>query len=105
MEPRVAAASVPAGVYDALTVRFSDVTANVTGGLEIDGLPFTGVVEVDLGGPSLDVTKALALAIDDGERVELLVDLNADVWVPMLDLVTHLVAAGDFATAVTVGPR
>ena len=105
LEPRVALASVPAGTYDALTVRFTDVTADVTGGLEINGLPIMGLVEVDIGGASLDVTKPLALVIDDGESVQLLVDLNADLWVPLLDLVTHLVAAGDFAAAVTVGLR
>jgi hypothetical protein len=105
LEPRVAVASVPAGTYEALEVRFTDVTADVTGGLEVDGLPFVGPVEVDIGGTSLEVTKPIALVIDDGESVEILVDLNADLWVPLLDIVTRLVAAGDFAAAVTVGVR
>lgn len=105
LEPRVAAAPVPAGSYDALVLSFTDVAADVTGGLEIDGIPFVGIVEVDLQGPSLDVTRPLALVVEDGEVVELLVDLNADVWIPQLDVLSRIVAAADFAASVGVSER
>lgn len=105
LEPRVAAEPMAAGSYDAMVLRFTDVTADVTGGLVIDGLPFLAPVEVDLGGPSLEVVKPLDLVVDDGVRRELLVDLNADVWIPLLDVLTGVVAGDDFAAAIMVGER
>lgn len=103
-EPRVVAEPVPAVSYQAVTVRFTHVTADVTGGLQIDGVPFVGTVEVDTGG-SLDVTEALAFVVEDGQTAELLVDLNADVWIPLLDVLTGTVTAEDFAAAVVVRER
>jgi hypothetical protein len=104
-QPLVADISVASGSFDAVVVRFTDVTAQVTGGLEIGGIPFVGSVSVDLGGPSLDVTELLTLELADEEEVELLVDLNADGWIPLLDVLTGLVAAADFAAAVAVSER
>lgn len=104
-EPRVATAPVPAGGYDAVVVRFTDVTAHVTGGLEVDGIPFVGTVEVDLGGTGLSVTRTVALLVEEDLSVELLVDLDADAWVSLLDVLTATVAGADFAAAVAVSER
>lgn len=104
-EPRVAVAPVPADGYDAVVVRFTDVTARVTGGLVVDGIPFVGTVDVDLGGTGLAVTRTVALLVEEDVTVELLVDLNADAWVPLLDVLTATVAGGDFAAAVAVSER
>jgi hypothetical protein len=104
-EPLVATQRVSAAAYDAVVVRFTAVTAHVTGGLEIGGVPFLGTVAVDLGGTSLDVTRPVALALEGGETVALLVDLNADGWIPLLDLLTGSVTATDFSTAVAVTER
>lgn len=104
-EPRVLREAVPATSYEAVVVVFTDVTAEVTGGLEIGGVPFTGTVEVDLGGGDLEVTRSLDIVIPDGAVASLLVDLNAADWVPLVDILTGTVTAQAFAGAVAVTER
>ena len=107
-ESLVARASVPSGSYDGLVVRFTEVTAQVTGGLEIEGIPFAGTVEVDLGAGALEVTRSFDLDVGDGDTMSLRVDLDADGWIPLLevvDVLTGIVASADFSAAVTVIER
>jgi hypothetical protein len=106
--PKAADQVVPADSYGEVVVVFTEVTAHVTGGLEIDGVPFAGSVTVDLGSGGLDVTRAVAIVIEEGGLAEVLVDLNADGWIPLLDVLTPTtgtVAAEDFAAAVTITER
>jgi hypothetical protein len=103
-QPRVARQVVPAGSYNALTLHFTEVAADVTGGLEIGGVPFVGTVTVDIG-TGLEVTRQVDLIVDDEGLVDLLVDLHVAEWVPLLDVLTGTVSAQDFSTAVVVTVR
>jgi hypothetical protein len=104
-EPLVASEIVLAGQYEAVRIMFEEVTADVTGGLEIDGLPFVGQVTVDLSGGDLLVMRTLDLDVLEGEQAAFVIDLDADAWVPLLDVLTGTVLATDFASAVSVSLR
>lgn len=104
-EPRVAARPLPEGRYDSLTVTFTDVTAVVTGGLEIDGLPFLGPVSVDLDVGGVTVTRPVDLTLVADGLVAVVVDLNADAWVPLVEVLTGTVTALEFGAAVIVSER
>jgi hypothetical protein len=103
-EPEVASRSVPATTYTGLRMVFVEIEAEVDAGLIIDGLPFIGLVDVEIEEP-LTITKPLDLEIEEGADVELLIDLNAEGWLAAVNPVTHLVAAEVFADLVEVGVR
>jgi len=104
-EPLVADEVVPGGSYQGIRIIFTDVVAEVTGGLEIGGVPFTGAVRVDLAGDGLVVDRTLAITVGDDQPVALLVDLGSDVWLNLLNPLSRTVAAADFANAVEVTLR
>lgn len=104
-EPRVARQAVTLGSYDGLRVVFTDVVADVTAGLEIAGVTFTGPVTVDLGGDALTVERTLTLTVDPDRPLAVLVDLNAAAWLDLLDPVTGTVTGADFAGAIQVSVR
>jgi hypothetical protein len=87
-----------------MTVTFTQITVDVTGGLEIGGVSFTGPVTVDVGS-GLEVTRSMTVVLDEDGLIELLVDLNADSWVPLVDVPTRTVSAADFAGALTIMER
>jgi hypothetical protein len=105
-ERRVAVRFVSTGRYSRLRVVFHDVEAFVTGGLIVGGLPFTGTVTVDFGAEgTLDVEREVLLEIERDDAVDLLLNLNADAWLPTLSLVTRTVAAVELESALGVRVR
>lgn len=99
---RIVRGPVPAGGYASVRLVFREVDANVTGGLVIGGVAFTGSAEVDIApGDSLVVERAVAVPLGDAD-VELLVDLNAATWLAATNPATRRVAAAVFAAAVQV---
>lgn len=104
-EPLVADEMVPAGRYDSVRIVFTQVSADVTAGLEIGGVQFAGLVTVDLPTGGLEVVLPLDLDVPDGGLAAFVVDLNADAWVPLADAATGTVDPADFAAAVAVSLR
>lgn len=104
-EPRVASEVVPEDTYAGVRIVFSDVVANVTAGLEIGGLPFTGAVTVDLGGETLVVDRDVTLTIGPDQPGAVLVDLNAAAWLDLLDPIGGTVDGADFESALEVTTR
>jgi hypothetical protein len=101
----IARDKVPPVSYATARVVFRDVQANVTGGLSIGGVPLTGLVEVDIApGDSVVVERTVSIPAGD-EPIDLLVDLNAAVWLAAASVGTRLVPALVFRNAVQIQVR
>lgn len=99
---RVASANVPAGRYTTVRVAFTRVQANVTGGLTVGGIAFTGLANVTLApGDSIVVQRAVDLG-GSTASTRLLIDLDASAWLPSVDRVSRLVPSATFRDAVKV---
>ncbi len=96
-----------AGTYTALRMVFTEIEAEVDAGLVIGGDTITGPVDVEIEDVNLPVERSLDLRIGDGERVELLIDLNSESWLLAVDPLTvpPSVDAQVFADLVTVRVR
>jgi hypothetical protein len=97
----VASRTVLATRYPRVRVTFTQVAANVTGGLVIGNVNVTGQVQVGVPGGGVVVERAVDLG-DDDEDVEILIDLDASAWLPSVNLATRVVPAADFRSAVKV---
>ena len=104
-EADAANASVPAAHYDGLRIVFTDIKAEVKSGLVVDGVPVTGEVRVELKEGTLTVVRPLPLDIGDGDRVDLLIDLNTATWLQAVDPDLHTVAETVAAQAIEVRVR
>lgn len=98
-------ATVPAARYTDLRIVFLEIEIEVEAGLVIDGVPVVGDLEVELEDGTLTVVRPLALDIREGERAELLVDLNAESWLVAADPDLRRIAEEVFAQAITVTVR
>lgn len=103
-EPTIASRTVAAGDYTALRIVFTEIEVEVDAGLVIGGVEIVGPVDVEFES-ELTVERAIDVTIEDGERAELLVDLNAESWLQAVDPVTLAVDAEVFADLVTVRQR
>jgi hypothetical protein len=104
-EADAASATVPAARYEALRIVFTDIKVEVEAGLIIDGTPILGEVRVELRDGALTVERPLQLDIQDGDRVDLLIDLNAATWLQAVDPDLRTVAEGVAETAIEVVVR
>jgi hypothetical protein len=100
--PLVAERLIPAAHYTALRVRFLSVSADVLAGLVIGGIPYVGPVTVDIGSTAFDVQLPISFSLDQGGRVALLLDLNADEWLLTLDVLAQTVTSVNFGANVDV---
>lgn len=101
----VVSQSVGAARYTGLQMVFVKIEAEVDAGLIINGVPFTGSVEVDLEDEELTVTRVLDLDIGSEATVFLDIDLNAADWLQALDPISGTIDAQVFANLVTVTVR
>lgn len=97
--------TVPAERYSALRVVFSEIEVEIDAGLVIDGQPITGLVSVDVELEGITVVRPLDLDFSDGEREELLLDLNTRSWITAVDPDRLQVSAQAFAEAIRVEVR
>jgi hypothetical protein len=97
--------TVPAERYSALRVVFSEIEVEIDAGLVIDGQPLTGLVSVDVELEGITVVRPLDLDFSDGEREELLLDLNTRSWITAVDPTRLQVSAQAFADAIRVELR
>ena len=103
-EPTIGSRVVSAGTYTSLRIVFTEIEVEVDAGLVIGGVEIVGPVEVEFEGV-LTVDRAIDVTIDDGERAELLVDLNAESWLQAVDPLTLTVDAAVVAELVAVRQR
>lgn len=103
-EPEIGAQRVAAATYTDLRIVFREIEAEVDAGLIIGGEPVTGPIDVEIEG-ILTIDRPIDIVIGDGERVELLVDLNADSWLQAVDPLLLTVDAQVFADLVSVRRR
>ncbi len=101
----VAVQTVPATLYTQIRIVFTDIRVEVESGLIINGVPVVGEVRVELEDVALVVTRPLNLDVGDGERVFLLIDLNANTWLQAVDPVLGVINEEVFANAVAVAVR
>lgn len=93
---------IPVDVYTHLRIVFLEIHVEVDAGLVINGDTITGPIDVEMESDSLTVDRPVNLALDSGERAEILVDLNAGAWLQAVDPETSTVDAGVFADLVSV---
>lgn len=103
-QPEIGTQMVGATTYTGLRIVFTEIEAEVDAGLIIGGVPVTGPIDVEIEGV-LTIDRPIEVEIADGERVELLIDLNADSWLQAVDPVTLTVDAQVFADLVSVRRR
>jgi hypothetical protein len=96
---------VEATTYTELRIVFREIRAEVGSGLVIDGIPVIGEVRVELDDPSLEVSRPLDLTLTEGERADLLVDMNAAAWLQAVDPLTRVVDPTAFAAVIDVVVR
>lgn len=106
-EPEIASRSVTATTYTHLRMVFTEIDVEVDAGLIINGEPVVGSIDVEIDDASLTVERPIDVEIGDGERVDLLIDLNADSWLQAVDptAIPPTVDAQVFADLVTVRVR
>jgi hypothetical protein len=93
----VAGGRVREDSYVGVRVTFTEVMANVTGGLVIGGVNVTGAVNVAVG-DSVVVERQVALGGNDDD-VRLLVDLDASAWLSATSPLNRIVPAAAFQNA------
>lgn len=98
-------ATIPSGRYTGLVILFSEIEVEIESGLVVGGTEITGPVDVELEAEDLEVVRALELTLEDGDRVEILVDLNAQDWLLQVDPDLRVVAEDFFANAISVRIR
>jgi hypothetical protein len=102
---RLTGSEVPRGSYDRVRIVFTRVHADVTSGLVIGGITITGRVNVAINpGDSVAVERPVSLG-GQGDDVRLLVDLDASAWLASTNVVTRIVPAAAFQSAVKVRTR
>jgi hypothetical protein len=94
---------IPALLYTEFRLVFSEIKAEVEG-LVIDGEPVTEV-HVELQDLSLEVSVPLDLRVEDGDMVDLVIDLNSLAWLAAVDPLTGAVDETVFAGLVNVEIR
>jgi hypothetical protein len=105
-ETRLARRPVSAGRYRRVRSVFGRIEAEVVRGLIVDGEPVVGRVQVQLGQDGfLTTEEALDLEAPDGGQVSLLLDLNAQLWLRVVDRVQRRVAMRDFQDVVRTRVR
>lgn len=95
---------LPAAMYTALRIVFTEIEVEVDAGLIINGVPVTGVIDVEVDGEVI-VTRPLSLDIAPDEVAYLVIELNATSWLQAVDPVTLTVDPQVFADLVTVSVR
>jgi hypothetical protein len=105
-ERRAGVRFLDSGRYSGFRVVFQRVEATVTSGLIVGGVPILGPVRVDLGSQgTVTVERGLVLEVDASADQDIVLDLNASTWLPLLSLSTRTVSATSFASAVGVRLR
>lgn len=91
-------------LYDQVRVVFHTVEADVTGGLEIGGVPITGRIRVQNTAPIV-VEQEFELTVSAQQVMEISIDLNAGDWLPTASPTGLEVSVEEFQAAVELTAR
>lgn len=103
-EALVARAQVDARTYSAVELTFSQLAADVQGGLVVEGVPLVGAVTV-AGAAGMRVRRPLEFTVTQGGSRTIVIDLNAQAWLPRAELLTRSVPAAAVQQAIEVRVR
>lgn len=95
---------VPPVVYPTARITFTQVRADIEGGLVIGGVPRPGLIQVQIPPGGIVVEVPVDLSVPQ-RRDRLVLDLNALEWLVQADVTTGLVGAAAFRAAVRVRVR
>ncbi len=99
----LAAANLPPGRYVRSRITFEEVEADVVRGLQVDGLDLRGRVRVEFeAAAGRMIQEALFLDLRDGDRAQLAVALNSQLWLRLVNAVLRRVPEAGFRQAVRV---
>ncbi|HEY0154412.1 MAG TPA: hypothetical protein VGB92_20535 [Longimicrobium sp.] len=102
---RLTTGEVRRASYDRVRIVFTRVEADVASGLVIGGVSVTGRVAVAIApADSIVVERPVSLG-DEDDDVRLLIDLDASAWLASTNVVTRIVPAAAFQSAVKVRTR
>jgi hypothetical protein len=99
---RLGERSVPAGRYGRVRLRFARVAAEVSGGVVVGGINLTGPITVGISGAPLVVEAPVEFVVEAGTSRTLVLDLNADAWLPTADPFTRVAPPTSFTAALRV---
>jgi hypothetical protein len=103
---RIADQTVAAGLYTRGRVVFTRVEADVRSGLVVGGIPIVGIVRVSASAQDpIVVERSLQVEVREDATAQVLVDLNAPVWLAGASPVGNVVSRTVFAGAVELRPR
>lgn len=105
-QPEIGRTVLSDGRYTAVRAAFGRVEADVTRGLDVDGSPIIGRVPVQIpGGGRLLVVHSMDRTLRDGDRLEILVALNAQAWLRAANAQLRSVPEAPFRNAVRIRVR
>lgn len=104
-ETEVTTRVVDAGEYSALRVTFNEIDVWIDQGLVIDGVPVTGLIDVEFEDLNLVVERTIDLNLEEGTDAELVVDMNATVWLDAVDPILKIVDETVVAESIQVWVR
>jgi len=97
---------IPAERFTALRIVFTEIEVEIESGVIINGVPLTGPIDVELGDDErIEVVRPLLLDPRDGDRVAILLDINAGSWLQSIDPDLRRLAERFFADAISVVVR
>jgi hypothetical protein len=103
---KIAEQRVAAGVYTRARVIFTRVEADVRSGLVIGGVPIVGIVRVSASAQDpIVVERQVQIEVREEGTAQLLVDLNAPVWLATASPGGNAVSRTAFAGAVELRRR
>jgi hypothetical protein len=106
VERDVVHALVPAERYVGIRILFTELEVEVDRGVIIDGVVITGPIEVELEDDEIiEVERAVDLHVLEGGVVEVLLDMNARIWLAAIDPDLRRVAERVVAEAIRVEVR
>lgn len=96
----LATGDVRAGSYDAVRTTFGRVRAQVVRGLTVDGDTIVGEIPVELGPDgTLTIEAPIDLHVEQARTFPLVLEMNASVWLRLVDRVERTVREADFRGA------
>jgi hypothetical protein len=99
-------AILPADRYVGIRIQFTEIEVEVERGVIINGIPITGPVEVELeDDETITIERPLDVVLEEGGRVQILLDMNARVWLAAMDPDLQRVAERVFSDAIRVVVR
>lgn len=94
---------MPAGSYGGVRIVFERIQANVTSGLTLNGVGFSGLVTVDLGaGGKFSTETGTGFDVVEDASTVVAIEMRSPVWLQFVNSVLRRVDVDDFRQALRV---